>query len=177
MPDWPHAPLHKLAESGAYMVTAGTHYKRHVFAGSERLSLLHDHLLSLAPEYGWRLQAWAVFPNHYHFVALTDGNPNTLRGLIRNLHVSTAGAVNELDSQPGRKVWFQYWDTHLTYQASYMARLKYVHLNPVHHGLVAVATDYEWCSARWFGDTAPPAFAKSVAGFPTDRLLHIRDDF
>jgi putative transposase len=177
MADWPHAPVHRLEESGAYMVTAGTHYKRHVFTGSERLSLLQDHLLSLAPEYGWRLQAWAVFPNHYHFIAVTESDPKTLVNFIRRLHALTAAAVNAQDGEPGRKVWFQYWDTHLTFQASYMARLKYVHLNPVHHGLVAVATDYEWCSARWLEETAPPAFAKSVSSFPTDRLLHIRDDF
>lgn len=85
--------------------------------------------------------------------------------------------MNTQDGESGRKVWFQYWDTHLPFQASYMARLKYVHLNPVHHGIVTVATDYEWCSARWFEANASPAFVKSVTSFPTDRLLHIRDDF
>ena len=32
---------------------------------------------------------------------------------------------------------------------SYLARLNYVHQNPVKHGLVRVANQYRWCSAAW----------------------------
>jgi hypothetical protein len=57
VPDWPHGPIHRLDEQGAYMVTAGTHGKVHHFRAPERRSLLQDQLLALAPKYGWRLQA------------------------------------------------------------------------------------------------------------------------
>ena len=68
MTEWPHAPLHRLGESGAYIVTAGTYQKRHHFRGDERLSFLHDLLLETALKHDWRLQAWADFSNHYHFM-------------------------------------------------------------------------------------------------------------
>src|SRR6266568_1178059 len=58
----------------------------------------------------------------------------------------------------GRRVWFQYHDTQLTFEKSYLARLKYVNENPVHHGIVLRATNYGWCSARWFEDHAERAF-------------------
>jgi len=51
MPNWPHAPIHKLTEAGAYMITGGTLYKRHYFNSAERLTLLHDMLLDLAQEF------------------------------------------------------------------------------------------------------------------------------
>ena len=70
MRDWPHSPVHRLAEPGAYIVTAGTYLKKPTFAGPQRLEYLCDRLLELAEKYEWQLQAWAVFPNHYHFVAL-----------------------------------------------------------------------------------------------------------
>jgi putative transposase len=124
------------------MVTAGTYRKEDLFRTPERLTILQDHLLSLAPAYGWQLQAWAVFSNHYHFVALSPGDANSLRSLVRHLHSITARQVNSLDHTPGRKVWFEYWDTHLTYERSYLARLNYVHQNPVRHGLVTTAADY-----------------------------------
>jgi len=68
--------------------------------------------------------------NHYHFVALIPEAP-TFRRLIRHLHTLTATEANRFDNSQGRKVWFQYWDTELTFEKSYLARLSYVHQNPV----------------------------------------------
>jgi putative transposase len=70
MRHWPHSPIHRLSGTGAYMVTAGTYRKTPFFSSPGRLSFLCDALLQLAELYRWRLQAWAVFPNHYHFIAL-----------------------------------------------------------------------------------------------------------
>jgi hypothetical protein len=61
MADWAHSPMHQLTEAGAYIVTCGTYLKRHHFRGAERLRFLCDALLGRAAEYGWNLQAWAVF--------------------------------------------------------------------------------------------------------------------
>src|SRR4051794_15465524 len=66
--DWPHAPLHRINEQGTYIVTSGTYEKAHYFRGPERLSFLESSLLSKAKAFGWQLEAWAVFSNHYHFV-------------------------------------------------------------------------------------------------------------
>jgi putative transposase len=174
--DWPHAPAHRLEEGGAYMVTCGTYRKEHFFRGPERLSLVSDNLLCLASEFDWRLQAWAVFSNHYHFVALAPASGHSLRDFLSRLHMQTAKVVNELDGASGRKVWFQYWDTLLTFEKSYLARLNYVHNNPVKHGLAQVATQYPWCSALWFEQKADPSFYKTVMAFKTDRVS-VRDDF
>ena len=51
------------------MVTSATIHKQHLFTSSQALDLLEDQLLSLARKYEWHLHAWAVFPNHYHFIA------------------------------------------------------------------------------------------------------------
>ena len=50
-------------------------------------------------------------------------------------------------------IWHNFWDTELTYEKSYLARLNYVHQNAVKHGLVARACQYRWCSAAWFERT------------------------
>jgi putative transposase len=176
MTDWPHAPVHRLSEVGAYMVTVGTYRKEHFLSGPERLTLVRDTLFACANEFDWHLQAWAVMSNHYHFVAVSPANAGSLRRLIGKLHMTTAKALNEMDGRPGRKIWHQYWDSHITYQPSYLARLQYVHHNPVHHGVALNAGDYEWCSAAWFARTAKPAFVKTVASFKTDRL-NVLDDF
>jgi putative transposase len=174
--NWPHAPTHRLGEHGTYIVTSGTHGKAHFFRGAERLDYLESNLLSLAKEFGWQLEAWAVFSNHYHFVAHSPPDPKTLSALTKELHGKTSYHVNQLDRVAERQVWFNYWETRLTFEKSYLARLSYVHRNPVKHGLVMSAADYRWCSAAWLARSAPRAQVETLYRFKIDRLS-IHDDF
>ena len=86
------------------------------------------------------------------------------------LHEKTAKWINRLENVEGCKVWHNFWETRLTHKTSYLARLNYVHQNPVKHGLVAVANQYPWCSASWFERTAKPAQVKTIYRFKTDKL-------
>ncbi|HRI16617.1 MAG TPA: hypothetical protein PLX89_26800 [Verrucomicrobiota bacterium] len=173
---WPHAPVHQLSEAGTYFVTASTYHKLHHFRGCQRLAVLHRGLLRLAAEYGWRLEAWAVFSNHYHWIGHSPSDVRTLFPMLRTLHVRTAGWVNKLDGTPARRVWHNFWDTRLTFLKAYLTRLKYVHHNPVRHGLVAVPNQYPWCSAAWFERTASPATVRSLYRFKMDRV-NVNDDY
>jgi len=176
---WPHAPLHKLAESGTFFVTAATYRKAHHFQGADRISVLHRGLLAVASEFGWQLEAWAVFSNHYHFVAhspVGDRTAQSLGTMLGKLHGKTSSWINKLDGSAGRKVWHNYWETGLTHRTSYLARVNYVHQNAVKHGLVNTAWMYPWCSAGWFQRTATRAQVEIIFGMKTD-LLNIPDDY
>jgi len=176
---WPHAPTHCLSAVGTYFVTASTYLKLHHFRQRERLDVLHRGLLTVADDYGWALQAWAVFSNHYHFVAHSPPGAESAESLSRmlgELHKRTARWVNGLDASPGRQVWHNFWDKRLTFPKSYFARLNYTIQNPVKHGLVHVADQYAWCSAAWFQRSASPAHVKTVYSFPIDRV-NVEDDF
>ena len=176
---WPHAPTHQLSVRGTFFVTASTYRKAHHFRGVDRLGVLHRGLLTVARDFGWQFEAWAVFSNHYHFVAHSPAEASDAANLSDMLsvpHVKTAEWVNKLDRTPGRQVWFNFRETRLTYQKSYLARLNYVHQNAVKHGLVRVANQYPWCSARWFERASSAAMVKSIYQFKIDRLL-VPDEF
>jgi putative transposase len=173
---WPHAPPHRLGERGTYFVTGSTWQREHHFRGRERLAVLHRGLLKVAAQYGWELEAWAAFSNHYHFIARSPEDATTLRPMLKTLHARLAGWVNRLDGTPARQVWFQFRETRLTYEKSYLSRLNYVHQNPVRHGLVPVANQYPWCSAGWYERVTDPAMVRTVYGFKTDRI-NVEDDF
>jgi putative transposase len=64
----------------------------------------------------------------------------------------------------------------LTYQHAYLARLNYVHQNPVRHGLAPVANQYRWCSAVWFERVASPAQLQTIDRMKIDRVK-VEDDF
>ena len=84
--------------------------------------------------------------------------------------------LNKKDIAPGRKIWYQYWDTCLTYERSYIARLNYVHNNPAKHGLINNSENYKWCSMAWFINNANPGFRKSVLSLKYDGI-RIEDNF
>jgi putative transposase len=176
---WPHAPTHQLSVRGTYFLTASTYLKSHFFRDPKRLDVLLRGLLKVSRDFGWQLEAWAIFSNHYHWVAHspdTEDDATSLTQMLRVLHTKTARWVNKLDGTINRQVWYNYRETRLTFQRSYLARLHYVHQNPVKHGLVTVANQYRWCSAGWFERTASVAQVKSIYRFKIDQM-RVQDDF
>jgi putative transposase len=88
----------------------------------------------------------------------------------------SARMLNQIQDQKGRKVWHQYWDTQLTFEKSYLARLNYVMQNPVKHGLMDHAENYPWCSIRGFIDNVTTARRATVESFKIDKI-EIADDY
>jgi putative transposase len=165
-----------LFEQGIYMVTAGTYQKLPHLNTPERRDFFLETLFARAVEFGWQLQAWAVLSNHYHFIATSPEDLGTLRRFLAKLHMTTAKQLNEWDGTPGRKVWYQFRDSCITFESAYLARLNYVHHNPQHHGVAADAAEYRWCSAQWFSEHAPAALRSSVTSCKIDKLK-VADDF
>ncbi len=173
---WPQAPAHRLCERRTYIVTCGTYQTQQLLNTPEKLTVVRSLLFELAQTCGWQLQAWAIMSNHYHFVAASPDDPSTLKRMISALHTLSARELNRIDGQPGRHVWYNYYDSRITYEKSWLARLKYVHQNPVHHNVVQNAELYEWCSAAWFVRESSSAFVKTVNSFKIDQVK-VSDEF
>ncbi len=176
MTHWAHSPSHLFVPGAAYFITASTHAKKRLLNTPERMSLVLSALFEQATTFGWELQAWAVMSNHYHLVAHAPEDATTLKPMLQSVHSLTARALNVQDNTPGRQVWFQYRDTCLTFEKSYLARLNYVHNNPVKHGLVQNAEQYPWCSMAWFMREAKASFRNTVLSFKWDKVS-VPDDF
>src|SRR5213075_1381894 len=147
-----------------------------LFDSGAKLDLLRDTTFELAKNYALILQAWAFFPNHYHLVISFDQAAIAHGDFVRHLHRELATRLNRVDGTRGRRVMYEFCDTHLTSEKSWLARLNYVHQNAVKHGLVPVANQYPWCSARWFERFSSAAIVKSIYRFKIDRL-RVGDDF
>jgi len=147
-----------------------------LFNSACKKNRLQEVLFQTAEEFRWSLEAWALMSNHYHLVMMSSDNPENFPKFINKFHAVTARGLNAGDRTPGRKVWFQYWDTKINDRSSYLARLAYVHLNPVHHKLVDRAEEYPWCSAAWFCRQASRELKDEVFAFKTDRMI-VYDDF
>ena len=179
--EWPHAPPHRLKLGGVYFLTARAADRRHLLASPEMRDWFQESLTALAADFGWRLEAWAILSNHYHFVGHSPPEhpeaAETLRKLVQKLHSLTTKELNKSDGIPGRtRLWQNYRETLLTLQRGYLARLNYVHQNAVHHKLVHRASDWKWCSARAFREAVSPAWCRTVASFRFDGIAALDGD-
>ena len=170
--NWPHAPPHRLEHAGVYFLTARFKDQTHHLHSPQRRDWFQSTLHKLAADFGWRLEAWAVLSNHYHFVAHSPpGSAQSLAPFVKKLHSLTTQKLNMLDGTPGRsRLWHNYRETHLTLPNAYLARLNYVHQNAVHHGLVKRASQWAWCSALEFKEAVSPAWVRTVASFKFDQI-------
>jgi putative transposase len=173
---WPHAPPHYFTPQGSYIITAATLHRKRLFDSDAKLDVLRETTFELAESYALILQAWAFSPNHYHLVVSFENSNTAHLDFVRHLHRELAMRLNRIDGTPGRRVMYEFWDTHLTFEKSWLARLNYVHQNAVKHGLVALANQYPWCSAPWFESNARCGFVKSVYSFKTNHI-NVPDDF
>ena len=173
---YPHNPPHYFVPNAIYMVTGAILHRQHLLFEDEKKQMVLEVLLSRSQALGWNMEGWAILHNHYHFIARAPECATTLSKVIRQIHSITAIELNKWDKTPGRQVWFNYWDTCITHEKSYFARLHYVHLNPVKHGLVESAIDYPYCSYKWFIEQADKDLSSLVFDQPIDNVI-VFDEF
>ena len=107
MSDWHHAPPHRFQDAkSVYFVTGATYGRKHIFCSRDRLNSLRSRLFVQAEKHECWLQAWSLFPNHYHLVASADGEQ--LHAMLSRLHSESAIEMNQIDETAGRKVWFSF---------------------------------------------------------------------
>jgi len=171
-----HTPPHYFVSNAMYMVTGSIFNKQHLLFDNRYKDFFLKTLFEKAKLMNWELQAWAVLNSHYHFISKAPENSTTLTKLIQQVHSITAIQFNRWDNTPGRQIWQNYWDTCITYDKAYLARLRYVHENPVKHGLVENAIDYPYCSYRWFIEQGGDDLREQVLAQPIDKIK-VFDDF
>jgi putative transposase len=105
--DWPHAPPHRLQSAGVFFLTSRAHGGRHLLMEDDMKDWFQDRLFSLAVDYGWRLEAWAILSNHYHLIGHSPpAGGQTLRHLVTALHSLTTKERNRRDGAAGRnRLW------------------------------------------------------------------------
>lgn len=167
---YPHNPPHLFIPNSIYMITSGLINKKPILDTDYRKQLVCDILFQQTYRLGWILEAWAVLSNHYHFIARSPDNVYSMPELIRSIHSMSSVELNRMDLTPGRKLWHNYWDTCITDDASYKARLLYVHANPLKHKVVKDPLDYKFCSYQWFTSICEEAVKMEILSHSMDRL-------
>ena len=95
----------------------------------------------------YQLLAWVVMPNHVHVLFTPLGAP--MWRIVDAWKGYTAKAANALLKRKGRFWQAGYWDTWMRDAGHELRTVRYVEDNPVKAGLVRVAREWSWSSARF----------------------------
>jgi putative transposase len=98
----------------------------------------------------YELRAWVVMPNHVHVLFSVGQRP--MSRVIMDWKKYTAREANKLLNQHGPFWAADYWDTFMRNPDHELQARNYIERNPVKAGLVSVAVDWLWSSARFRDD-------------------------
>lgn len=133
-----------------YHVLNRGNYRRPLFQAADEAHAFLRTLEEAVSIYDWRLQAFAVMPNHYH-LAVETPEANLVDGM-HWLQSTFATRFNRLHKESGHLFQGRYQSL-LVEDDSALARLvNYIHLNPVRAGLVTpeYAGTFRWGSLMRF---------------------------
>ncbi len=141
-----HAPPHPFRFAGAYLITAVNYEHELVMETPQRRTQFETRLLNSMKEIAEEVIAWVVLANHYHILVHVR-SLDDVSAALKSLHGSTAYEWNKQDGQSGRRrVWFKFFDTYIRNDAHLRTAFNYIHYNPVKHGYVMDAYEWEWSS-------------------------------
>jgi putative transposase len=145
--DWPSTNLH--------LITTQGNGRSRIFLDTGDRDFFLDLLDGVVEKHGWDLYAWCLLGNHIHLVVRSERDclsrgMQALKGLYamrfhRRHYTSGHLFKRPYDSRPILN------EEHLHRACGYTLR------NPVRHGFVERAEDWEWSSFRASARLAPPA--------------------
>jgi putative transposase len=136
-----------------------------LFTGKEDCESFLHWLERVCGSHGWRVHAWVLMGNHFHFVLETP-EPNLASGM-RVLLGSFSQAWNARRRRRGHVFQGRYKAVPVAGEAAadawyFMSVCDYIHLNPARAGLAGGShgplADYPWSGLRHYVKGRPPGW-------------------
>ena len=139
-----HNPPHLFVSGVKYFITGATYLKKPFLRLSEAKLYLLKSIRKGSEKYKWILEDWVILDNHYHLMLQAPDRDIDLSRLMNEIHRFTGLWIkkNINGTKRYKKIFHNYWDTCITYESSYFARLNYIWFNPVKHNYVDDPKDY-----------------------------------
>jgi len=172
-----HTPPHLCRAGAEYFITASTFESKRLFDDDVKEKLFSS-LLKSCVNHGWSLEDWVILDNHYHIMVHAPEVSANPAKFVAEYHRFTALFIRKKNPEFGtlHKIFNNYWDTCITFEKSYYSRLNYIYNNPVKHGYVKNAQEYQWGSFRSRYTHDRPHVEKMLENFPYDSV-NVYDDF
>ena len=127
-----------------HFLTFSCYRRRPYLASVAARELFEDALERVRLRYRFAVAGYVVMPEHVHLL-LNEPQRALLSNTIQALKLSVSARGRE------RPFWqAHYYDFNVFSHAKFVEKLRYIHRNPVHRGLVAKPEDWHWSSYRHY---------------------------
>jgi REP element-mobilizing transposase RayT len=133
-------------EAGVHHVWARGVERRVIFVDDDDRRLYLRLLRGVVQQYGWRLLAYCLMPNHVHLLIETR-EPNLGKGM-HMLHGPYAQLFNERYARVGHLFQSRFGNREVHDELDVASVLSYIALNPVVAGLCRSPDEWDWSSHR-----------------------------
>jgi len=140
------------AEKGCYFFTVVTEKRRPIFANNDSLVLLREAFKYVMLKWPFTIDAMVVLPDHLHCIwslPSNDADFSTRWRLIKTYfskqyqHQIPVTNKNRINKQQ-QGIWqHRFWEHCLRDENDLVRHIEYIHYNPVKHGYVERAVDWE----------------------------------
>ncbi len=173
-----HNPPHLFIDGCKYFITASTYLKKPFLKSPQAKSRLLESIVKGCAKYAWILEDWVILDNHYHLMLQAPIENTQLSKMMSEIHRFTALWIRKNISEVklSKRVFWNYWDSCITFEKSYLARLNYIYFNPVKHEYVDTPEKYPFGSYYHRFESEKEHLRHLQRNFPCDRI-DVDDDY
>jgi REP element-mobilizing transposase RayT len=157
-----------LTDEQFFFVTTTVVEYAHAFAEDKYCDILIDQLKRWQVHFQFAILGYVIMPSHFHWIVKVEPGRGTISDIMRKIKAHAAWAIMDKLERDGneefralfenagkgfedqrRRFWMKRFDDQvIRNQRMFMAKLQYIHDNPVKAGLVERAEQYKYSSAR-----------------------------
>jgi putative transposase len=127
-----------------HFLTFSCYLRRSYFESAAAMDLFEDALERVRRRYLFVVAGYVVMPEHVHLL-VNEPKRALLSKAIQALKLSVSVRSHE------RPFWqAHYYDFNVSAHEKFVEKLRYIHRNPVHRGLVVKPEDWRWSSFRHY---------------------------
>ncbi len=139
-------PLRILLPNTPHHIVQRGHNRQAVFVGDDDYNYYRDNLIHFKKEFVCRVYAYCLMTNHVHLVVDPGNDPESISKLMKRVAGRQTRYVNKLEGRSG-SLWEGRFKSSIISTVEYLpACCRYIDLNPLRAGIVAVPGEYRWSS-------------------------------
>lgn len=160
------------SSTGIYHVMARGNNKNWIFKEEQDKGKLYSIVKDVKEAYPFKLFAYCIMNNHYHFIVKEEEIP--LNDFMKVINQRYATYYNKNRDIIGHVFQDRYRSQVVEDNVYFLGLIRYIHLNPVKANMVQDPYQYKWCSYKeYFYET--PLMVDS--NFVKNNICYDRDNF